>query len=92
MYNITFEDGERIEAWPEELHKLKTPPFLAPKLNLNGGNKMKWRFNTWKKDARWDDCKHAEIEALRAIAEQLEKLNQTIEKIATQGINTREAK
>jgi hypothetical protein len=44
----------------------------------------------WQEPSRTDSA--AEVEALRAIAEQIEKLNQTLDKIATQGINTREAK
>ena len=35
---------------------------------------MNWRFNEWDRDARWDDTERAKIEALRAIAEQLERL------------------
>lgn len=36
---------------------------------------MDWTYNEWKGDENWDDKTHAVIEALRKIAEQIERLN-----------------
>lgn len=40
---------------------------------------MEWDYNEWQGDEKFDDKEHAKIEALRAIAEQLEALNNNIE-------------
>ncbi len=40
---------------------------------------MNWQYNEWEGDARWDDKTLAIIEALRAIAEQLEEMNEAEE-------------
>ena len=40
---------------------------------------MNWIHNEWQGDEKWDDTKHATIEALRAIAEELEKLYSLLE-------------
>lgn len=40
---------------------------------------MNWNYNEWDGDKRWDDSPSAIIEALRAIAEQLEQMNNHIE-------------
>jgi hypothetical protein len=40
---------------------------------------MNWQYNEHQGDNRWDDSKNAIIEALRAIAEQVERLNENIE-------------
>ena len=49
---------------------------------------MDWQYNEWQGDERHDDKAHASIEALRAIADQLERLNVNLENIRG-AINTK---
>jgi len=47
---------------------------------------MNWNYNEWEGDGRWDDKQDAIIEALRAIAEQLERLNDSADSRALKDI------